>query len=193
MNTQRNSDARVLKKKTAVGAVHSSQISPRGSCGFSLVEVTLAIGIISFALLSVVALLPIGLQTVKNTNEQVGAANVINGIATALRSAKSQDGTNYTATYAGKTINFSLATTSGGSSSQSWSDLTLLGQTNSQTRRLVAQIDILQFPKADMPGRASVSVAWSAQRNPRWNPSTQTWTNADGALTSGIQFLPKRL
>jgi len=183
---------RAPPKKTDPGAMHQSPNAKRHPCGFSLIEVTLAIGIVSFALLPVVALLPIGLRTVKSTTEQVAAANVLNGIAAALRSAKSQDGTNYTATYAGKTIAFSIATSPGGSSNQSWSDLTLLGGTNTEMRRLAAQIDILEFPKVDEPGRASISVAWSAQSDPTWIPATQTWNNADGALTSGIQFLPRQ-
>jgi len=63
----------------------------------SLVEVTLALGIVSFSMLAVVGLLPVGLQSIKNANEQAGAANVIGGIADALRKASSTDGTTFTA------------------------------------------------------------------------------------------------
>lgn len=51
-----------------------------GSCAFSLVEVVLSLGITSFALLAIVALLPIGLQSTKDSLEETGAVNVLNAV-----------------------------------------------------------------------------------------------------------------
>ncbi|CAN5761625.1 hypothetical protein BH09VER1_BH09VER1_13300 [soil metagenome] len=52
-----------LKRGSSIGA-------------FSLVEVTLAIGIVSFGLLSVTGLLPVALKTVKDSSAQVSIANI---------------------------------------------------------------------------------------------------------------------
>jgi type II secretory pathway pseudopilin PulG len=54
---------------------------------FSLIEVTLSIGIIAFALLTVVALLPVGLQTNKNTVDQARATQAMNSIVLAIQDA----------------------------------------------------------------------------------------------------------
>lgn len=53
-----------------------------GLAGFTLVEVTLALGVASFCLLTVFGLVPIGLTSNQNASEQTAAA----GIATAISS-----------------------------------------------------------------------------------------------------------
>jgi type II secretory pathway pseudopilin PulG len=159
------------------------------SPGFSLVEVTVAIGIMAFCLLGVVGLLPTGLKSIKNANEQAGAANVLGGIADALRNAVSTDGTAYEATFGGETFSYSLG---GGPSSTQWDMLSLNGQPDAEEGRLRARLDILQAPVANppRPGRAVLSVAWPVQANPTWVPATQTWSKAEGSVTMGIQFMP---
>lgn len=52
--------------------------------GFSLVEVVLAIGIVAFAFVAVVGLLPTGLQTAENGYEQGRATEVLNSAAAAV-------------------------------------------------------------------------------------------------------------
>jgi len=52
------------------------------SAGFSLIEVTLALGIAAFCLLSVFGLLPLGLSNTQNASEQT----IVSGIATAISS-----------------------------------------------------------------------------------------------------------
>jgi len=160
------------------------------SPGFSLVEVTVAIGIMAFCLLAVVGLLPTGLKSIKNANEQAGAAAVLGGITEALRNASSINGIDYEATYGDKKFDYSVG---GASSSTQWDQLTLNGQPPDTTEgRLRAQLDILQTPSADppRPGRAVVSVAWPAVAGPTWNAAEQTWNKAEGAVTMGIQFTP---
>lgn len=49
-------------------------------CGFSLVEVVLAIGITSFALLVTLGLLPVGLNTLHESNMQTAVANISQNI-----------------------------------------------------------------------------------------------------------------
>src|SRR6266542_97639 len=58
--------------------------------GFSLIEVTLAIGIIAFALLSVVALLPVGLNATRNAEDKAQAVQIMKAITIAIQSASSK-------------------------------------------------------------------------------------------------------
>jgi len=59
--------------------------------GFSLVEVTLAIGIISFGLISILSLLPVGLQSFQSSMERTVSAQVVQAI---MAEAKQKDFTN---------------------------------------------------------------------------------------------------
>lgn len=48
-----------------------------GSCkGFSLVEVVLAIGVVSFAMMAVLGILPVGLKSAQESRGQVATANI---------------------------------------------------------------------------------------------------------------------
>ena len=77
------------------GRIGKSDLARRGvfpsrvNAAFSLVEVTIAVGIVSFCLIAVLGLLPTGLKAVKNANEQAAAANALNAIADTLRTATS--------------------------------------------------------------------------------------------------------
>jgi len=53
--------------------------------GFSLVEVTLALGIAAFCLLAILALLPVGLNSNQASIEQTAAAGLARGIISDLR------------------------------------------------------------------------------------------------------------
>ena len=64
--------------------------------GFSLIEVTLAIGIIAFALLTVVALLPVGLSANQNARDQAQAAQIVKAIGISIQSAVVKPNTTYT-------------------------------------------------------------------------------------------------
>ena len=57
----------------------------RNTSGFSLVEVTLAIGIAAFCLIAVFGLMPVGLQTNRNATSQTSAANIIAAVVADLR------------------------------------------------------------------------------------------------------------
>ena len=61
------------------------KISLPNSRGFSLVEVVIAIGILSFCLLAIFGLLPVGLSSNKASVEQSGAANIATAIVADLR------------------------------------------------------------------------------------------------------------
>ena len=74
-----------------------NQVTVRG--GFSLIEVTLALGIIAFALVALMGLLPTGLSTQQQSQEEAEAASALNMVATAVRSAKFTGRGNGNATY----------------------------------------------------------------------------------------------
>jgi len=157
---------------------------------FSLVEVVLALGLVSFALIAVLGLLPVGLRAVKDASEQAGAANVLNSIAEALRSASSVDAQNYTSDYSGQVIQYAVG---GAARNILWPNLTLDGaEESAQTpRRLSAVLNIIPGGDATTPSRAIISVAWSAQAAPVWDGDKQSWSKADGSIISGVQFLPR--
>ena len=186
-------DAPRIKQRAKFRA-SSFSLQPFLSFAFSLVEVTLALGIVSFALVAVLGLLPVGLKSVKNANEQAGAANVLNAIAGSLRTASSTNASNFSGRFADQDISYSLGVAS---PAIIWPNLTLEGAqedaSGNPPKRLSARLEILQSPSADFstPGRAVVSVAWSAQAGPTWDAAANKWTKADGSITSGIQFLPR--
>lgn len=155
--------------------------------GFSLVEVVLAIGIVSFCLIAVLGLLPTGLKAVKNSNEQAGAAALISAIATSVRGASTTDGISYTTAFGGKTIAFQSY--GGAEILTRWTNLTLEGATNSTWPRLSAVLVITPPSTAPAPVRAFISVAWPASAT--WNPRNFNWTRSEGSLSQSFQFLPR--
>ena len=70
------------------------------SSGFSLVEVTLAVGIAGFCLLAIVGMLPVGLSNNKNSINQSAAANLARSIVADLRAAKITGSSNQSPQYA---------------------------------------------------------------------------------------------
>ena len=60
---------------------------------FSLVEVTLAIGVAAFCLLAVFGLVPIGVQTNRNATSQTAAANIMAAVIADLRATPKTAGT----------------------------------------------------------------------------------------------------
>jgi len=66
-------------------------IRATGSCslrGFSLVEVVLAIGLTTFALLVMFSLMPVGLNTLQDANRQIVEAEVFNILGSELTTTK---------------------------------------------------------------------------------------------------------
>jgi uncharacterized protein (TIGR02598 family) len=55
------------------------------NAAFSLVEVTLALGVAAFCLIAVFGLMPVGLQTNRNATSQTAATNIIAAVVADLR------------------------------------------------------------------------------------------------------------
>ena len=68
-----------MRRSYAIGEV--------GRRGFSLVEVTLALGVAAFALVAIFGLLPTGLMSNQASIEQMAAAGIASGIVTDLQAA----------------------------------------------------------------------------------------------------------
>jgi uncharacterized protein (TIGR02598 family) len=60
-------------------------VKKRFTSAFSLVEVTLAIGIAAFCLIAVFGLMPIGVQTNRNATSQTAATNIVAAVVADLR------------------------------------------------------------------------------------------------------------
>jgi type II secretory pathway pseudopilin PulG len=55
--------------------------SSRGSQGFSLVEVVLALGIVTFVIVALIGLLPVGLRQASDSEKETRAVNILGAIA----------------------------------------------------------------------------------------------------------------
>ena len=60
-------------------------MNQRSTLAFSLVEVTLALGIAVFCLIAVFGLMPVGVQTNRNATSQTAATNIIAAVVADLR------------------------------------------------------------------------------------------------------------
>jgi Tfp pilus assembly protein PilV len=58
---------------------------PGGRCGFSLVEVTLALGVASVGLIAIFGLLPVGLRTNQDAAQQIAAGDILGAVTADLR------------------------------------------------------------------------------------------------------------
>ena len=59
----------------------------RSNCAFSLVEVTLALGIAAFCLIAVFGLVPVGVQTNRNATSQTTATNILSSVVSDIRAS----------------------------------------------------------------------------------------------------------
>jgi len=75
--------------------------------GFSLVEVTLALGVAAFCMIAVFGLMPAGLQTSRNATSQTAATGVIASVIADMRSTNSSTSPQYGITFGtAKTLYF---------------------------------------------------------------------------------------
>lgn len=157
----------------------------RWRAAFSLVEVVLALGLVSFCLLSIVGLLPVGLQSIKNAREEAAAANALNQLAEALRNATNVGGSTAYAAVGFPGITWSL----GGPSNSFTNSLSVNGQPTSSTdSRFVARVELVPPADPTVACHARVSIAWPATAV--WTGGA--WTKSDGSVGSGMQFLLKQ-
>jgi len=82
----------------------------RSWSAFSLIELTLAIGIAAFCLLAVMGLIPIAVQTNRNATSQAAATNFISSVIADMRATTSPTSPQYGITFGtAKTLYFDSA------------------------------------------------------------------------------------
>jgi len=131
----------------------------RSNCAFSLVEVTLAIGIAAFCLIAIFGLMPVGVQTNRNATSQTAATNIIAAAVSDLRATPKASttssqfgitfGTNTTLYFDGS----GQFTTSPGTNSRYKLNLTWYGSTELRYADLK-----VTWPAAATPANASGSA-----------------------------------
>lgn len=175
----------MLPHKPSLG----SQLSClRSSPAFSLVELTLALGLVSFCLVGIMGLLPVGLKSASNSREQASAANAVMNIATGLRNATSSDRALYTAVLGGVPLTYTIgpslpkdytfvASGSGAIAGMDQADI-----------RMKAHVIVTPPVNLATPGQAEITVAWPASAE--WQNGA--WAKSEGNIKTAIQFLPRQ-
>lgn len=164
----------------------------RSFFAFSLVEVTVALGIASFCLIAIVGLLPVGLNSVSNAREEAAAAVVMEQMASAIRNASSVGAAN-AGSYVALAPYTNLVWTNGGPSlTMNFTDLSRGGVPGAQgvNQRLRACVQITPASSLTAASSALVSIAWPVQA--QWNPASNTWSNAQGSVSTWLIFLPRQ-
>jgi uncharacterized protein (TIGR02598 family) len=69
------------------------------TAAFSLVELTLAIGVAAFCLIAVFGLMPVGMQTNRNATSQTAATNIITSVIADMRATTSSTSPQYGITF----------------------------------------------------------------------------------------------
>lgn len=75
------------------------KLSRSVATAFSLVEVTLALGIAAFCLIAVVGLIPVAVQTNRNATSQTAATNIMAAVITDLRATQKSAGSSKSLQY----------------------------------------------------------------------------------------------
>jgi uncharacterized protein (TIGR02598 family) len=80
------------------------------TAAFSLVELTLAIGVAAFALIAVFGLMPVGVQTNRNATSQTAASGIVASVVADMRATTSATSPQYRITFGtAKTLYFDSA------------------------------------------------------------------------------------
>ncbi|MEI9997775.1 MAG: hypothetical protein WDO13_00655 [Verrucomicrobiota bacterium] len=156
---------------------------PRQTRGFSLVELALAVGITSFCLLTLLALLPTGLHSADTASRQGTAVNIGAGILADLKSTASYAADNSLTTLPATTryaislptsagaIQYALYLDNGGNvtpaaQAQYLAILTLISQNTAGTTPGLPKPAVL----------AQLFITWPAQANPSMSAGQHAYT-----------------
>lgn len=166
--------------------------SNAGCRGFSLVEVVLALGLVSFCMLPLLGLLPMGLGTIRDSRNEAAAALALEQIAISIRGARSSEvaPTNYQAQGAYSSLGWTVAP-GGGTVSNDFANISTSGIPTAipTDAQLAARVQITPPASRISAGAALISVAWPVQA--KWNAASGTWSNAQGSVSTWLIFLPE--
>jgi len=147
------------------------------------VEVAIALGIAAFCLLTVMGLLPVGLDSIRKSRDEDGAARCLEQITQALRTAtltangQCQASGSYSLLV--WTPEDGLVSTLENLSVEGAPEATLADQ------RLTARVEIA--PAAgEAVNQAFVTVAWP--NHATWDASSAIWKNAQGSISTWVVF-----
>jgi uncharacterized protein (TIGR02598 family) len=133
-------------------------VKTRSPSAFSLIELTLALGVAAFCLIAVFGLLPVGMQTNRNATSQTAATNIIASVIADMRATTSSTSPQYGITFGtATTLYFDAAgqfTTSLGANSRYRVGITF---PSSPSGLSYADVNIT-WPAAAAPANASGSV-----------------------------------
>lgn len=160
------------------------------SGGFSLIEVVVAIGVVSCAIFGILGLLPVGIKGFQNATCEAAGSDVISSLSVALRAAQTTNGTNFDWSFNGTACSYTVG---GSKTTNIWSTLSLEGGSSANSfYRQLAAVCIVTPPTSPFgEGSAVLSVAWPAAANPSFNGTNLTWSLSQGSLTLPIRFLPR--
>lgn len=89
------SPANPIRDLRAVGVDAGGSVCAGGRSAFSLVEVVLAIGLVTFAMLVIFSLMPVGLFSLQESNRQIVETEIFNTVGAELSSTPFDQVTNY--------------------------------------------------------------------------------------------------
>ncbi len=159
----------------------------RTRSAFSLIEVTVALGIASFGLLAVAGLLPVGLNSVKTSREEAAATKCLEQLSIALRTATLDSGIYKVG---GSYTDISWRDDGTAMAPKSYNDISLGGfpTTDLLDQRLAARVEVVS-PSPTAQGKAMVSVAWPKQAT--WDSAKGKWINATGSVSTWLTLIPQ--
>jgi len=147
--------------------------------GFSLVEVTIALGIIAFCVISVFGLLPSGMRSVKEANDRRNAVEIMNTVAGDLlsRSSWSTNPNHLSGVFTNIRVD------------QAAEPILTLTEDGQQTGDLKYKMRVaITPPTPEKSGVAKLSVVWPAAASYVGTNSPSGWTNAQGVVKTVIFF-----
>jgi uncharacterized protein (TIGR02598 family) len=146
--------------------------------GFSLVEVTLALGVAAISLLVIFSLLPIGLQTNQRSIEQTASADILSAVAADLRATPLTSPRGRAAT----STQFSISIPAAGSTGTTTVFFNGAGQSVSSTENPQYRVTIT-FPS----NGSGAKTATFADLRVTW-PAAAAITNAQGSAEMFAAF-----
>lgn len=148
--------------------------------GFSLVEVTISLGIISFCILSIFALLPVGMTTIQDSKDRRNAVEVMNGLAGEFLTAEGDSSApSYRLSGSLSNISWQIG---GGVVTESFAQIV----DNPQTEELKVWLEIAPPVDKWSCGAARISVAWPASAL----RAGSAWEGAKGSVHTIVYFNP---
>jgi uncharacterized protein (TIGR02598 family) len=184
-----------------IGSASTQSVEPNFAAGFSLVEVTVSIGIIAFCLLAVVALLPSGLNSQQSAQDEARAASALNMVAAAAESLRftSRSGGNATWTFPtyfsdDPTTPRTLYVTQPGWTFTFFIDeggLIIPSSDTATAKRQTLHIRVYPPQIEGQPARIYAAVAWPYRATDTTSTTPDQMKGRAGFLDSSIAYTPQ--